>query len=63
MKKRYHILGKIERSVILGALLIVIVFVLILGISTAISLFTFIVASVFHGVADCVSHATFATLC
>lgn len=63
MEERLNIFRKIERSVFLGVLLIVVVCVTILGVSTAISLFTAIVVAFFRWLADCGTYATFASWC
>ena len=47
MEERLNIFRKIERTVFLGTLLIVVVIVITLGVSTAISLFTAIVVAFF----------------
>ena len=63
MEDRLNIFRKIERTVFLGALLIVVVIVITLGVSTAISLFTAIVVAFFRWLANCGTYATFANWC
>lgn len=60
MEKQDNILRKIERTVMLGALLGVLVFLLAWGITAIISIFRAIVDAVIVWLADYASYATFA---
>lgn len=60
MEKQVNILRKIERTVMLGALLGVLVFLLVWGITAIISIFRAIVDAVIVWLADYTSFATFA---
>lgn len=60
MEKQDSILRKIERTVMLGALLGVVVFLLVWGITAIISIFKAIVEGVIVWLADYASYATFA---